>query len=1279
MSLQLSVRGEQDVYISGKPSITYFSSIYKRATPFVTEYTEYCFDNYLPKSTDTTAIITIPPRGNIVTDICLRNIFSKLYPSSLTGYYYSQISTKSFSAYAITTSGTVILLLQTGITQSYYNTQTILTWTFPQVTDITLTYSGVRLTFSTTNSAYNTLGFKDEDSASFFGFNIVTPTAPSVGAGIIASYKFLPLGYTDNPFTLVGAIPTPLPTYCLISQDATDIYIITGSETIQKYIVSSGTAGTTYTTGAPATYTTIIQTATDFNQTLYVTLSVNAAITTAFSRIVSINTNTGAVTAVTNNTVWAGGSNNRYFNSIAYVNGKLFFTICDGSFFIKTIRCLTDINFSTTLTNVQRIKSISDILYASNGSSLYSVNTTTGATTFILDAKDTIFDFMLTVNSVFVSYGSHTSFDYVSVSKLTINRYDLTGIFMSSYIIAPGIPSYSFAYFGTRVYTAMGNSTIYSKNVTTVTVPVYSASSGMTLEQSGWIPGFSPNVYLDGTSPYAYKDSYPLTLVKEARLYIGNQLISRISGDYIKTLKDYSTGYENRAGVNIINGMGDTSVKYTQSTTLTTLPFGIKNLPITAVYRQSTQVQVDFNDISSVLNAPKTNPLYLTSSYSITQMSTILSVPTFQAQNIYSYSNTLIITENGPYITFFNMNKNITDSTGYIRRVNVNNIPYSSAIIDGYMYYYNEYYATRMLMSNYLSLTGLPTTSTLPIWAYGNPASYKIMTVLNDVRYIYYVLSVGSEKLTTTGSYATFTSYVNTGSTLYNVALTFYGVTTASTNGAYDEVVNRVSSRGPYPTSGYNTYSYSGYTLYAETTDGTNCYVTARWALNNNPPVERIFGTIVVMKYDTTADFNTRSSYTFTNDFTNIYVPSPTGGVPLRFPVAYPTVSNNTIRAFIDNFNIYCVVTNQTTYVLYNTPTIYIVNIAAFTPSFSPLYIVGGLSSPYLNDGSYIYFSAYNSGVINRFKINTSVEIGSSWDSFDLYANFPNVFSFTAEFIKQLSPGGFDGRYVYYSGTLTGSAASPVILKYDTTKSFTQANSYSSVIKQWKQSGNFVSASGDIIDISFSRYSPNAFIFTKPTSKAQMLVFMNNISDPTNTNQLSDVLQFNTSQLDETYTFTPTVLVEYAYIDIPEQQFMRKNRYNIVYETLQTNIFKIKSGISTLPLRLLNPVKEIYIYSNTYSNINSFQIVFNGDTLLTSDSTLLRSIEPIELSPVTPTYNTYLYDFVFPVNMSRIGTKNIIINQGANTTIVVFAKTLNVLVIKDGLAGVLFNSLEYVV
>ena len=1265
MTLQLSVRGEQDVYINGKPSFTYFSSIYRRTTPFVTEYVEYPLDNSISGTGGGTAIITIPQKGDIVTDICVRNIFSKLYPSSLSGYYYGQIVTKNFNAYIVTTSGTVVLAFQTVVTGSYYATLNLFTWIVPQVTDISITYVNTGFTFSTQNSTYNTLSFKDEDSASFFGFNILTPTAPLVGTGIIASYKFSLSGYADNPFTLVGAIPTPSFSYCLITQDATDVYIITGDTTIQKYVVSSGTAGTTYTVGTGK----IMQICTDFNQTMYVTVVYYGSL---MSILYSVNTSTGAVATVATSPMYS------YYISVAYVNGKLFYTLTDGNFVVKTIQCLGVGSFSTSLTNVQRLRAFTGNtnLYASDGNLLYSVNTTTGATTFILDAKDNILDFMLTVNSIFVSYGSHVTGDFVSISKTTINRYNLSGNFMSSYIIKYGVPTYSFAYFGTTIYSALSDSNIYSKNVTQANVPVYSVSSGLTLEQSGWIPGFSPNVYPDGTSPYSYDDSYPLTLIKEARLYIGNQLISRLSGDYIKLLKDYNTGYENRAGINIINGMGDTSVKYAPAITMTSLPFGIKNLPITAAYRQSTQVQVDFNDISSILNAPTTNPLYLSSSYGITQMSNILSVPTFQAQNIYSYSNTLIITENGPYVTFFDLNKDITDSTAYRRRVNVNSLTYSTTTIGGYMYSYNGYYATCMLVTDYINMTGTPTLSTVPLWAYGNPAYYVVMSTLNDGRYIYYVLTVGSEKISiSNGNYVTITSFSSGVSGITSVRLTFYGLTTASTNGAYTEVYNRVASRAYYPAPGYSYFALQGDSSYSETTDGTNCYVTVTWLMGNTTPVERVWGTVVVVRYDTTADFNSRSSYTTSNDFTNIF----TNTIAI-LPVAYPSVGVSTIRAFTDNLNIYCVTTNQQVYS--GSPSLscmYIVNIATFTSSYSPVYI-GGLSLPYFNDGFYTYFSIYNSGTIVRFNNNKSLEIGSSWETFDLYSNFPSIFNFASASLKQFSPGAFDGRYVYYSGTLTGAAASPVILKYDTTKQFTLANAYSVVMRQQTLSNNFVTATGSVLTVNFTnRYSPNSFVFNRQKSTSQILGILNNISDPTNSNQISDIFQINTAQLDETYVFAPTMLIEYAYVDTVEQQFFRKYPQNIVYETLQTNKFVVKPGMSSLPLTLLNPVKEIYIYSNTYSNITSFQLLFNGDELFTLDNTYLRSIEPIESSAVTPFYNTYMYDFVFPVNMSRIGSKTLVINQGATTTIIVHSKALNVLMIKDGLTGVLFNSLEYVV
>jgi hypothetical protein len=82
------------------------------------------------------------------------------------------------------------------------------------------------------------------------------------------------------------------------------------------------------------------------------------------------------------------------------------------------------------------------------------------------------------------------------------------------------------------------------------------------------------------------------------------------------------------------------------------------------------------------------------------------------------------------------------------------------------------------------------------------------MAVLNDIRNVYYVLAVGSEQLTTTGNYATITSYNNTGFGFVNVAITFFGVTTAIANGAYTEITNRVSSRDTDAAVGYDQYAW---------------------------------------------------------------------------------------------------------------------------------------------------------------------------------------------------------------------------------------------------------------------------------------------------------------------------------------------------------------------------------------------------------------------------------------------------------------------------------------
>ena len=1243
MALHLSVTGKQDVYISGKPSITYFSSVYKKAAPFVTEYVEYNFDNYVSPTGGTTAIITIPSRGDIITDICLKNVFSQLYPTSFPGYFFSQIATQLRNVYYMTLSGYGVAL-STLITNYYYSTVSIPTWVFYNVTDITLTYANSKFTFSTTNSSYTAIGFKDETSASFFGFNILAPgTKSQASSGIIAYSNLVQTGYTVTPFTLFGTTISIGATdpYPFVSQDLNNCYISTGGSTVQQYIISSQTNGTVYTVSGA-----IFHTCTDFSSTLYVAASVNLT-----GILYSVNINTGVVTTLSTAQPYY------YYGKIAYGSGQLFYSYGINGVFSQLIS-LQKPSFSIGFPyGITQMRYYNNILYVSAGTNIYTVDIVNATSTFLFNSKDTVYDFIVTPNSILVAYG--TSYD----NRTSINQYSLNGTFLTSYSFDTSSLSYSFASFGNLVYCFKTNGNIYYKDVTAVNVPIYSTNSQYTIDQFGWLPGVQP--YSTKTIvPYSYKDSYALEIIKEARLYIGNQLISRTSGDYIRTLKDYETSYENRTGIQLLNGMKDNSNKYTPITTFSTLNFGIDNLPVASTYRHSTTVQIDFDNINNFYNSPLSDPLYLSSSYTSVSVGSFLNVP-YQPSNVYVYSSKLYISENNGYTTTFDLNKTINDPTAYTRNLYANTIPYSSTIVGNYMYYSDTtgFYAQRILVSDYFNNIDSRTTATVPLWQYTPLTGPNNITyVTNDYRYVYYVFQVYAEYLNSLNNYCMFTGG--------SYKFTFFGITSiSSSTNPWLELKAILNVALNYP---------NFINLTSQTTDGSNCYAQVDIYAPRGINWSTTYGTAIIVRYDTTSDFNSSSSYTFYSDITRSLSPGDT----YRYKLPYLISSSSGLQTFTDGTNIYLQITDQMyTYVNGKTgPTLFLFSIANFTSVSSyrrSLIFAGKLYSPTLNDGNYIYFSNYGtSNYIYRFTINGNPESGQAWDLFDLIGNFSQIFSYNGSSLNQLTPGVFDGRYVYYTGSLQ-NYGSCIILKYDTTLPFTSASSYSCVMKHWVVDNQFVTISGTSLNVNFTAYSQNTFIYNGSTSALLTVITVNPVSGAGIYCQ--DILQINKSQIYSQASFSPTILTEYAYLDTFEKKSLLKNTQNIVYERQQTLSLRISPGEYTARLPFLNPVRELYISSNTYSNIDSFKLLLNGDTLFTLSSTYLQVIEPLESSPALPFYNTYLYKFRTPVNMSRLRYILLTINQTQNITLLVYARTLNVLVIRDGLAGVLFNSLEYVV
>ena len=76
--------GEEDAWLTGTPSMTYFSALYRHHTPFVTETIEVPFDT--PVAYGKSSISTIPARGDVITSIKLKTTHAALY-TTLTQTY----------------------------------------------------------------------------------------------------------------------------------------------------------------------------------------------------------------------------------------------------------------------------------------------------------------------------------------------------------------------------------------------------------------------------------------------------------------------------------------------------------------------------------------------------------------------------------------------------------------------------------------------------------------------------------------------------------------------------------------------------------------------------------------------------------------------------------------------------------------------------------------------------------------------------------------------------------------------------------------------------------------------------------------------------------------------------------------------------------------------------------------------------------------------------------------------------------------------------------------
>jgi hypothetical protein len=192
----------------------------------------------------------------------------------------------------------------------------------------------------------------------------------------------------------------------------------------------------------------------------------------------------------------------------------------------------------------------------------------------------------------------------------------------------------SFFGFDDKLGTKFGTSGIVSYAASTT------LQAPFTLEQSGWVPGFTPPVGL------SYIDSVGTYVVRTAEFLIGGQTVDVVTGEYIDIRQDLEVQYENQAALLLLNGKGDTSAIQIPRTYYVTLPFTPEMaLPIRDLYKQDVKVRVTFEQFSrlTATDVPLSGYGFLNSA-----SSTVSTV----APSL--YSNTAVF--DGTYIYVFSYN-----------------------------------------------------------------------------------------------------------------------------------------------------------------------------------------------------------------------------------------------------------------------------------------------------------------------------------------------------------------------------------------------------------------------------------------------------------------------------------------------------------------------------------------------------------------------------------------------------------------------------------------------
>jgi hypothetical protein len=198
---------------------------------------------------------------------------------------------------------------------------------------------------------------------------------------------------------------------------------------------------------------------------------------------------------------------------------------------------------------------------------------------------------------------------------------------------------------------------------------------------------------------------------------------------------------------------------------------------------------------------------------------------------------------------------------------------------------------------------------------------------------------------------------------------------------------------------------------------------------------------------------------------------------------------------------------------------------------------------------------------------------------------------------------------------------------------------------------------------------------------------------------LQELTPVNTSAI--TTPLIATIITEYVYLAEPEINWFKNSQIDYLIQQCQYQEFDLAAQFTTaiFNLEFINPIRELFFILQLngttpyeYSDLNSLAMNFNASEAFTADVTdalYLNSLEPFEHYTNYPTRKFYMYSFTNQtntarpygqVNFSRIRDIFLQLNTSAYSSpkqMRVIGINYNVLRIKDGIAGLMFNSNDF--